>query len=180
MIIVSLTILVVAALWFYPRGNRTQRLLFFSLVWMTVLGMAACSPSEVQMIDQVSIIISGLIPIVAAMGSALLPAEAAAINVGATALEAVIKELSNLVAEYNSNPTETGLQAVTAAFSDIQKNLDALETAAQVKDNASRLKINAIISGAAQSLALIEASLTAKSGTKIATAAATAATTQTS
>lgn len=170
--LVLASIVLTFLVWNYSGRWRTRNLALLSILAGSILFLAACSPGPVQIIEQIDIIMSGLIPIVAAAASVLLPQEAAAIEAGATLVQGGLKALGDLVAQYNAAPTDSAFQQVTAAFSDIQKNLKELEDAAQVKDAATRTKINAVVQGASQSLALLEASLTAKSQQKILTASA--------
>ncbi|MDE2019891.1 MAG: hypothetical protein KGJ13_06115 [Patescibacteria group bacterium] len=165
LIMALLTVIV----WYFSRAeNRTRNLILLAAVGAFITTAAACTPGPTQIIQEITTIVSGLIPIAAAVGSALFPAESAAIEAGAGIAVAGLQELEKIVAEYQSTPTDTNFQKALDAFTVVQKHIADLETAAQVKDPAVRARITAVITGAQQSLALLESSIAARHAGKAA------------
>ena len=148
--------------------NRTRNLILLAAIGAFIATAAACTPGPTQFIQEITTIVSGVIPMAAAIGSALFPAEAAAIEAGANIAVAGLQELEKIVAEYQSTPTDSNFQKVVLAFTAVQENIDGLETAAQVKDPTARARITAVITGAQQSLALLESSIAARHASKAA------------
>jgi hypothetical protein len=152
--------------------NR-KTLILLGCVLSLVLFSCSCTLNPAQVVSEIATIIGGLIPIIAAAGSVLLPGEAAAINAGVAIVTAGLKALENLVSGYHASPSDAALAKVTAAFADVQANLTELEAAARVQDPATQRKLLAIVSAATQSLAALESSMAATHPAAVAAAQAT-------
>jgi hypothetical protein len=116
----------------------------------------ACSFNITQAVDTLIPIINGLIPIAAAAASALLPAEAAAINAAVPLVTNGLKELNQAVDSYHANPSDTALQKVADVCSDVHSNLSGLLSAAQVKNPAVQAKVTSVVNLAAQTISAVE------------------------
>ncbi len=145
-------------------SNRNRKImLLVSVLYLCVfmVGCGGLAAGAGNVINEIAVIVGGLIPVAAAFGDVLLPTEAVAINAGATLAQKGIKALEGVIADYKANPSDTTLQKVTAAMTDVQSNLLQLEQAAAVKDPVAQAKVTAIVNAAQQSLAAVESSIAA-------------------
>ena len=154
---------------FSHTGRRPMNLVLLSLVIFAILSATGCT-NAVQVINSIITAVSGLIPIAAAAGDLILPAEAAAVNEGAALVQSGLKALTNLINGYHANPSDTTLAKVTAAFTDVQNNLAQLEAAAKISDPILQRKIQGTVTAATASLAVIEATIHATHPTTVANA----------
>jgi hypothetical protein len=152
--------------------HKAMRIAALALIVLSVLLMAGCGPNHIQLLQEMSAIIAGVTAIATSLGSVLLPGESQKITNAATTVANGIKTLEKVVSDYHSNPSDTTLAKVTAAFADVQSNLDALEQAANVKDDKTRKKLLAIDTAAYQTLALLESSINGKHQSTVAAAQA--------
>lgn len=165
LILVSLFATLVVFRFSSQRLRRTN-LFLLGTVFFSLLSSTGCT-NAAQVISSIITAVTGLIPIVAAAGDLILPAEAAAVNEGAALVQSGLKALTGLINGYHANPNDTTLQKVTAAFTSVQSNLAQLESAAQVKDPVLQRKIQGTVDAATASLAVIEATINANHPTTV-------------
>lgn len=139
---------------------RNKRIvLLLVCLCLVVLSCCACSANETGAIETLIGVIAGIVGIATTAADVLLPTEITVITSASTLVQNGLKTLLTLVQNYKSNPTDTALQQVQAAFNDLQSNMTALESAAQVKDPATAAKLGAVVTASSQTLAVIEAAL---------------------
>jgi len=154
---------------------RRGHIVLLCLIMLEVIFLSGCAINPAQVVNEIGVIIAGILPIVAAAGAILFPGEAAAITAAQGLVAAGVAALEKLVNDYQANPSDTTLAKVTAAMADLQANLTSLEQAAAIKNAGLQKKLLAIITGAYQSLALVEAQMQAKHPAVVAAAATRAA-----
>ncbi len=80
-------------------------------------------------------------PIAASLIDVIDPSLAPIVTLVETAFDALAKTLD----DYKASPTATNLQAVQAAFNAVSANVAQLETAAQVKNTATRTTVTEVV-----------------------------------
>jgi hypothetical protein len=163
-----------------PRLRPFARRFFRWLAWLNltlwVAQAGACqfnlTPSgALQALTGVIIpSIEGILPLVAGTASLLLPADATLISTAQGLVAQGLAALEKLLQQYQANPNDKTLAALTDGFNDVHDNLKQLLQAAQVKNNATAAKITLIVNDAQQSLATMESALTAKHSATVAAA----------
>jgi hypothetical protein len=143
-----------------PKAKR-RNLLLLGLTMLALFGLAGCGPNAIQSIQAIIATASGIVPIVAAAGAAVDPAEAGKLTAAANALTASLQTLLSLVKTYQSSPSDTTLQKVRAGVTSVEQNLSALESAAHIKDAATQRKLANVITGAGLGLSIVEAAILA-------------------
>jgi len=170
---IAISAILTLIVWKLSKEHRTR-----NLAWLAILGYVgiiatSCAVNPAQVVTEIATIISGIIPIVGAAASVIDPAASAEINAGVTLITGGLAALEKLVSGYQHNPSDTALQEIQAAFTDVQNNLTQLESAAQIKDPTTQKKIAAIIQSAVLSLAALESSITANHPAAVAVATTT-------
>ena len=105
----------------------------------TVLGMAACTiPEWVNTVESDAKI---AVPIAASLMDVIDPALAPLVSAIETGFDALTRTLD----AYKASPTATNLQAVQAAFIAVNSNVAQLESAAQLKNTATRATVTSVV-----------------------------------
>jgi hypothetical protein len=105
----------------------------------TVLVIAACTiPAWVNTVESDAKI---AVPFVASLVDVIDPALAPLVSAIETGFDALTKTLD----AYKSSPTATNLQAVQSAFMAVNSNVAQLESAAQVKNTATRATVTSVV-----------------------------------
>jgi len=87
------------------------------------------------------------------------PGEAAAIQAVAAQATLDLQLIQQLIVSYNDNPTATTLEKIQAAITDAQNNLQAILTAAHIKDPGTQATVTAAVGLALTTLLAIESLL---------------------
>lgn len=151
--------------------NLKTKLRVFSIIWVVMFCSACGQLNPAVVVDNVITIFAGLLPLVTAVASFVLPEDLKAIEAGAQLVQAGLEVVKNLVNDYHKNPSDGKLAAVQAAMTDVQNNLADLESAARIKDVATQRKVAAIIKATSLSLAALESTLIAEHPKAMAAAA---------
>lgn len=127
-----------------------------------VVLLVACTAGNASVLDQIVLVVVGLLPVAGAIAGGLLPAESALIQSVQLGAVAALKVASKELEAYEANPTENAFTGLQKTFADANAQLQVLLKAAQVKNPDSAARITAIVEGAIQGLTLLEASIGAK------------------
>lgn len=137
----TLWILLTASVWFFSRREfRTMNLAFMGLVGFVVLVAAGCGQwgAAFNLLDEADAVALGIIPFIAALGSAVLPADSVAISAAATALGSSLQALRQLLQGYKENPSESLLKNISAAVDDAIGNTQQIETIGGIKSTRAK------------------------------------------
>jgi hypothetical protein len=108
-------------------------------VLVTILWLAACTlPSWINSVEAEAKVAA---PIAASLIDVIDPSLAPIVTLVETGFDALVKTLD----DYKASPTGTNLQAVENAFNAVSANVAQLETAAQIKDPATRATVTAVV-----------------------------------
>ena len=163
--VLAILFLVSIVMFLSTPQTRARNLVLLGLGCYVLFSAFACAFNATQAIDTLVPIIDGLVPLVAAAASLLLPAEATAINAAVPIVVNGLNELKSCVDQYNATPNATTLAKVSSVATVVQGNIADLEAAGQVKDPATKAKIGAIVTLAKQTVAAIESWIQQKNAT---------------
>ncbi len=138
-----------------------RKLLSLGLIILGVTTLAACGVNPASVVDQVYLVVAGILPIIGGLVGVLLPNEVGAITSATNMTLAALNALKQLVDDYHSSPTGSKLANVQAAFADVRQNLAQLEAAARVRDLTTQKRLLAIVTAVTQSLAALESAMAA-------------------
>lgn len=111
----------------------------FQAALVAILSLTACAlPSWVSSVEADAKVAA---PIAASLIDVIDPSLAPIVTLVETGFGALVKTLD----DYKASPTGTNLQAVESAFNAVSANVAQLETAAQIKDPATRATVTAVV-----------------------------------
>lgn len=131
---------------------RMRNVIFASLLGATLLALACTVPAWVNIVESDAEI---AVPIAGSLIDVIDPALAPLVTI----IEAGFTALVNTLKTFKASPTATNLAAVQAAFAAVDANVAQLESAAQIKNQATDAKVTAVVQLLAQAVAEIAAQI---------------------
>ena len=138
------------------------RILILIGLSVLVLFCVGCSAgSSTNILEGVITIVGGLLPIATGVLSDLLPADQAAVASASTETGNILTALQSVIKTYQANPGTSTLSDVTQGFAAADANLQAILTAAAVKNSKTAAKITNVVNGVQATVSMLEAGIMA-------------------
>ena len=118
-----------------------MKLRHLTLVSLLAIALAALACTVPAWVNAVEAEAEAAAPIAASLLEVIDPALAPLITLVENGFNALVKTLDT----YKASPTATNLQAVQAAFGAVNSNVAQLESAAQIKSQATDAKVTAVV-----------------------------------
>jgi hypothetical protein len=138
------------------------RILILIGLSVLVLFCVGCSAgSSTNILEGVITIVGGLLPIATGVLSDLLPADQAAVASASTETGNILTALQSVIKTYQDHPGTSTLSDVTQGFAAADANLQAILTAAAVKNSKTAAKITNVVNGVQATVSMLEAGIMA-------------------
>ena len=117
---------------------KSRTVIFTGLLAIALVTLACTVPAWVSAVESDAEVAA---PIAASLIDVIDPALAPVVTLVENGFNALVKTLD----AYKASPTATNLQAVQSAFEAVNTNMAQLETAAQIKNAATKTTVSAVV-----------------------------------